>query len=133
MRTSAIDEVHRLHQFFESWLSSSAEDPDGWNNFMATLAPSFEMVVPSGAVLPRDAVSAGLEMARGSVPGLRIEIHNAVNTWERDDIAVVRYEEWHVHETAGNKRVSTAMFQTDAAAPSGWHWLSVHETWTENG
>ncbi len=62
------------------------------------------------------------------MPDVAIEIRNAAVLHQTDQLAVVRYEEWQIHPTDGNQRVSTVVLVADTVAPLGWSWLALHET-----
>ncbi len=135
----AVQEVVRQHDFIEQWLGGQGATEAGWQVFCGALADRFEMVVPDGAVVRRADLLEGFRSARGARPGVRIEIRNAalLSGGGSDDVgasvaaqtATVRYEEWQLHPTLENQRISTAVFERSEAAPLGWAWLCLHETW----
>lgn len=127
--SSALDEVQRLHVFFQNWLSSADDNEAGWQGFSDALADGFEMVVPDGRRLTRIDLLASFGAARGTRPGVQIEIRDAVVLNESTDTATVRYEEWQLHEEFGNQRISTAVLRQSEVAPLGWVWLALHESW----
>lgn len=129
MTASAIDEVRRFHIFVEQWLSGTSNAETGWRLFEDSLAETFEMVVPQGPSVPREQLLKSFASARGSRPGVRVEIRNERVLYESADLCLVRYEEWQLHEESSNQRVSTALFARSSEAPLGWSWLAVHETW----
>ena len=61
-------------------------------------------------------------------PGVLVEIRNGQTIHATADLEIVRYEEWQLHESRGNQRVSTAVFAADERMPLGWRWLTLHET-----
>lgn len=131
MVASPIDEIVRQHEFIEAWLAGREDAPpesfaDG---FVASLAADFSMVSPDGSVTDRTALLAGFHAARGAAPGLRIEIRAAAVVDSGADRATVRYEEWQFAPDSSNVRVSTALLAPDPAAPLGWAWRALHETW----
>ncbi len=128
MTSSAIDEVRRLHVFIEQWLSGGPVEEDGWQRFEDSLADQFEMVVPAGDIVSRAELLVEFSKAHGVASGVEIEIREAAILYSGGDLSVVRYEEWQLHESLSNQRVSTAVLGKDAAAPGGWSWLALHET-----
>lgn len=128
MGFTPIDEVVRQHVFIEAWLDGRAGDED-WGSFDRALAPSFSMVIPEGVATAREDLVGGFRQAKGSVPGLRVEIRNAVVVDRSDERVSVRYEEWQTSPDGANQRVSLAVFKPDDRAPIGWAWQCLHETW----
>lgn len=127
MEHPALAEVRRQHVFIENWLAGSGS-PD-WDLFATALDDDFEMIVPEGTTIPKHDLLEGFRSARGTRPGMRIEIRNARVLEQHSDRAVVRYEEWQLDPTGANQRVSTACLQASKQAPLGWVWTTLHETW----
>ncbi len=128
MDNSPIDEVRRLHVFIEAWLSGGDADEHGWQGFAAALADDFTIVTPAGATVARADLLAGFRAARGAMPNMTVEIRNASEVHEADGLVIIRYEEWQLHPTMANQRISTAVFTPAPDAPTGWSWLALHET-----
>ena len=127
---TALDEVVRQHVFIEAWLAGTADrNGDGWQAFVDSLDDRFVIVSPSGATEEKVKLLEGFGSAFGAVPDLRIEIRNGVRMHRTNELEVVRYEEWQLHEEAGNQRISTAVFVAAPSAPLGSRWLTLHETW----
>ncbi len=124
----AIDEVVRQHVFIEAWLSGRTSDAREWQQFADVLDDDFVIVPPSGIAEPKPALINRFHAACGAAPGVTVEIRNAQTIHATGDVEVVRYEEWQLHETRGNQRVSTAVFVADDRMPLGWRWLTLHET-----
>jgi hypothetical protein len=125
----ALDEVVRQHVFIEGWLAGTVDrGGDGWRTFADVLDDGFVIVPPSGVAEPKAQLLERFEPAYGAAPGVRLEIRNGTLVHSSAEIEVVRYEEWQIHETRGNQRVSTAVFAADEATPLGWRWLTLHET-----
>ena len=125
---SAIDEVVRQHVFIEAWLAGMDNDEAGWQQFADVLDDEFVIVPPTGIAQPKPALLERFHAAQGAAPGARVEIRNAELVYVTDDTQVVRYEEWQLHDTRGNQRVSLAVFAADPAMPCCWLWLALHET-----
>ena len=123
-----IEEVHRLHRFIEAWMSGQEVPEDSWSEFARSLAPTFEMVVPTGTARDRNQVLEGFGQARGAAQGVTVEIRAAVELYRSDGLAVVRYEEWQLHPSQSNQRVSTVVLGEHGEIPGRWWWLALHET-----
>jgi hypothetical protein len=128
MAHSPIDEVQRQHVFIEAWMAGDPVADTDWREFEESLDDSFAIVSPAGNEASRQHLLEGFSGACGVLPGVSIEIRNANVLHQLDGVAVVRYEEWQLHPTAGNQRISTVVFVEDQAAPLGWSWLALHET-----
>ena len=63
---------------------------DGWQQFERSLGRSFVIVGPGGSEVGRDDLLMGFETARGVMPGVAIEICNAVVLFESDEVVIVR-------------------------------------------
>ena len=125
---SAIDEVVRQHVFIEAWLAGTENGDAGWQLFGDVLDDEFVIVPPTGAAQSKSALLERFHAARGAAPGARVEIRNAELVHVTDEVQVVRYEEWQLHDERGSQRVSLAVFAADPAMPCGWRWLALHET-----
>ena len=123
----AVAEVVRQHVAIQGWLSGA--NASAWDSFVAALDEAFEIVTPDGETVAKPVVLEGFRAAFGADPGITIEIRDARVVAETDAIAVVRYQEWQSQCAAPNRRVSTAVLARDDAAPVGWAWISLQETW----
>lgn len=126
----AIQEVIDLHAFFEAWLGGALPDDDAtFARFTAATDPAFTLISPAGAVMTHAAVVAWIRHAHGTRRGFRL--------WTTDHIlqdatatrALVTYLEWQTHDEVTTCRISSACFVADGAAPHGYRWRHVHETW----
>ena len=118
-------EIEELHQFFADWYHGQAESID---RVERALADDFTMVSPSGALVARAEVIAGIVENRGKTT-IGIEVRQIQVRLIDDDEALATYEEWHHHADYSTSRQSSALFSRDSAAPHGWSWRHVHETW----
>jgi hypothetical protein len=123
----AVAEVVRQHVAIQDWLSGA--NASAWDSFVAALDARFEIVTPGGETVAKPALLDGFRAAFGTDPAIRIEIRDAHVVAETDEVAVVRYEEWQSQCAAPNQRVSTAVLVRDRAAPLGWAWIALQETW----
>jgi hypothetical protein len=125
-------EIKRLHDFFVSYYTGETDDS---SPFIDALAPDFEMVGPDGDVLGRGAVVSLVEgKARAYGPGtFAIDIRNVVLVESGDGYALVRYEEHQRTPDDDTARLSSAFLRSDAGAPGGLAWKTVHETWLSGG
>lgn len=124
---TALDEVIRQHVFIEAWLAGTA-DRSGWQQFADVLDDRFVIVPPTGIAEPKPRLLERFEPAFGAAPGGKVEIRNGISVFRSDELEVVRYEEWQLHDERANQRVSTAVFVASEVAPLGWSWLTLHET-----
>lgn len=125
IRDLVADEVEALHAEFERWFHGTADSLD---RVERALAHDFLFVAPSGAVVPRAELLAGLLDARGARP-LSIRIENVEVKWQRGDVVAATYEEWQSQAGHTIGRQSSVVMERDDAAPGKFRWLSVHETW----
>lgn len=123
----AVGEVVRQHIAIQDWLSGA--DASAWDSFVGALDDGFEIVTPDGETVAKSILLDGFRAAFGADPGITIEIRDAHVVAETDGVAVVRYEEWQSQSAAPNRRVSTAVLARDDAAPVGWAWITLQETW----
>lgn len=120
-----VAEIEELHRCFEGIFAGDAAP---LARVDAALAPSFSMVPPSGQVVPRASVIAGLTGAVGS-GAMTIRIVNPRLLWSDGRSALAVYEEWQDSTDGTTARQSSVLFEVDAAAPGGLRWIWVHETW----
>jgi len=114
-------------------MSGTDVDALGWQNFGDSLGEGFEMTTPDGDSIARSDLLVSFEQARNALPGVKIEIRNSKELLRSPTMAVVRYEEWQLHPTGANQRVSTVVLQAAAQAPGSWLWVALHETRLEPG
>ncbi len=130
---AAVEEVVDLHRFFAAWFRAELPDTDeAFHRFDRAMAPDFEMVVPSGARITRPDLVAGLRQAHGSWredAEASIEVRDAEARPLPEGLVLVSYEEWQRGDGGWKGRRSTALLRPSAAAPGGFLWLHVHETW----
>lgn len=129
---SSVEEIERLHACFVEWYRSEG-DRSTFDRIAAALAPEFEMVVPDGSIVDREAVLESIESAEGSYrdSSFDITIESPEPILVDDDRAVVRYIEHQEQPDEENRRISTAVLAADSSGPDGIVWLAVHETWIE--
>lgn len=128
--SAAVDEVVALHDFFERWFRGDLPASDAaFARLEGALAPDFTMVGPSGAVTGREPLLRALRGAHGTRPGVLISVERAVETITTPALVVVRYEEWQTEGDETTARRSTALLEPAPAAPGGFLWRAVHETW----
>lgn len=120
---NAIEEVIEHHRFIESWLNGTAT---GLGGFFDMHTPDFTWYDPDGAMLTLRDLRTAMEKAHGTVPGLHIQIVEPRVLLDRDDLAVVTYEEHHPDST----RRAVAIMVPAPDARNGLLWRSLHETWT---
>jgi hypothetical protein len=127
LEQAALREIEALHARFARWLGQGVGD---LSHAEATLAPSFRMITPDGALRDRDAVIALLRQARGRFGSdFSIEIDEAAARAIGDDHVLASYVERQQRAGIVNTRRSSALFHADPAAPCGVVWLHLQETW----
>lgn len=158
LRGRAAAEVVALHAFFEDWFAGRLPDSDAaFARFADGLDPDFEIVTPRGEALARRALLEALRAAHGRV-ARRIEVE-VLEVRRLGALALVCYHEWQAEgsppspsasreagapgapgesrapgaSAAWKGRRSAALLRDDPAAPGGWRWLYVHETWLPGG
>jgi len=127
---SCLSEIEDLHAFFEAWLAGRAE-VDDLHRCEGVLDGNFQLVVPSGEVLEKARLLAGIRAEKGGRgPSFRITTQNVHSRALSEDLRLVVYEE-HQWLAGGqtNQRVSSALFRSREGTPHGVEWLHVHETW----
>ena len=135
MDTASIaTEVDRLHQFFVAWFSGTADNDPAVleRELLSALGPELRYVLPGGECLARATLAEGLGQAHGINPEFRIKIDEVRLTASQGSLCVATYREWQrgaKNSAPENGRMSTAVFETDGAAPGGLRWLHIHETW----
>lgn len=126
-------EVETLHRFFVEWFSGTLPNTDEtWSRLEDSLAPGFALVAPSGELLEQAPLLASLRRMHGHhgpETAFRIEVRDLACRHVTDDFVIATYVEWQTLRGKEASRVSTAVFQRDAASPRGLRWLHVHETW----
>ena len=126
------EEIERLHDFFVAWYTGETGD---FEPMAAAIADDFEMIGPDG---DRVGATGVLEMVREihdeyDIGEFDIDIRNVEMVDAGDGYAVTRYEEWQTTPEGESGRLSTALFHTDDEAPAGFSWVTVHETWLDEG
>lgn len=135
-----LREIVELHELFEQWLGAdtsgraAAATGDAaadatMDRLERALCPDFAMVTPSGKVVGREALVSGLAAARGSRPGLRIEIQDPSLVAETPTLTVARYTEVQHSEGNTTRRVSSVVFERSEGGGNGLGWLHLHESW----
>lgn len=127
---AAIREVIDRHDAFVLWFSGVG-DEDVFAGIERVLGPTMVMVDPSGALIRRPALVAGLRAGRGSRPKFVITVDAPETIWAREDAALIAYIERQDIDGQTSARWSTALFTKDDGAPNGVVWQHVHETWIE--
>lgn len=125
-------EVEALHRFFEDWFGARLPaDDTAFARLRASLAPGFQLISPEGQVLERQALLDGLRAAHGAEvrSGLAIAVLPGGVRSLGPGLWLVTYQEWHRRGDESRGRQSSAVLEEHAAAPGGFVWRHVHETW----
>ena len=121
------DEVADLHRFFEDWFRGGGQRTI--DEFSNRLDAKFTIVGPTGNKHDKAEIVRAVEESAGS--------HDvAITTTDAtlDHFMPVLIGTYHEHqEFRGEEthRIATVTMVTDVSTPTGYRWLSVHETWIE--
>lgn len=134
--TDYREEVESLHAFFVDWYTGVADSED-FQALEDALAPSFEMIPPTGAIADRETVTSAVREAFDTYEqgSFDIEIRDVEVVEQYDQTALVRYEEWQDDAGEESGRLSTALFtieETTNESPTV-EWRYLQETWLEQG
>jgi hypothetical protein len=126
-----LDEIERLHRFFECWLGDAATDPAEFARIEPAWPSDFTLIAPDGAVLDRAAVTGWLRQARGvhadPAAPFRIEIRDAaVRLALHGGFRLCTYDEWQSVRGVESLRRSTALLE---ARDDAVLWRHLQETW----
>jgi len=125
LMTEVKDEIAALHDEFRAWFRGESDDP---SRMEASLAPDFTFITPQGAMIYRDELMQSLLGGRGAKK-IHIRTDNVDVHWAEGNAILATYEEFHVHADYTTVRHSTVLLTRHAAAPGGFLWRHVHETW----
>jgi hypothetical protein len=119
-------ELDEIHLEIQALFDGSADD-GALQRIVARFAPSFTLVMPSGAVLDLDALRETFAKLRGARPGSQITIRDMEIVAQYPAGAVVKYREYQRDDTGtANVRRSTAVLESDAQGKVTW--LHLQET-----
>ena len=131
---AAVAEVEALHAFFVRWFMWTVPETETeFERFSSALVADFEMVVPSGARLEREAVLSGVRQGYGQWrgdEGSAIEVREAKARPLGGGLVQVSYEEWQRRGGEWKARRSVALLRR--TRERGIQWVYVHETWIAN-
>jgi len=125
MTDTAINEVVRLHEFFEAWYAG--EPGRSIDEFTDALDDLFSIVTPNGSVMSRDEIAEAVAGGFQKRP-VEITVEN-FHVTEVGTAVVCRYDEVQTSNGSQTRRVSTAVLERDSETPGGLRWITVHETW----
>ena len=116
------EDVVRHHNLLAEWLGHGTDE--ALEKLHAEHTADFTLVTIDGEVLDRDTLMAALSGARGTQPGLRIEISDVTVVAQLDDATLVRFRETHrVQDRVTARQVSALLRDYDRM-----RWAYVHET-----
>lgn len=129
-----IREVIDLHDFFEAWLGGALPENDAeFSRFTAATAPDFTLISTEGEEMAYDAVSTWIRQAHHTRPGFRLWTTDHRIRYSDEQNVLVTYAEWQERDGVTTRRISSAWFTASSAAPNGFLWRHVHETWIAPG
>jgi hypothetical protein len=122
------EEIADLHGFFDDWFAGRA----GRNisEFADRLDPGFTIVNPHGEVVGKEAL-VGVFQQRFGAYAVAITTSGATLAMT-EPVLLGTYEE---HRRTGDEMtrlIATVAMVVDEQTPTGYRWLSVHETWIED-
>jgi len=124
-------EIRRLHVALEAWFHGSMAAERFDRELAEPLHPAFEIVMPSGTRLGRDAMLDGLRAGHGANPDFRITIEEPrlLGTWPGLILAgYVELQTGARNSAAENRRRSTVLFEVGPRML----WRHLHETGLES-
>lgn len=122
------DEIADLHRFFEDWFSGSGDRTI--DEFSCRLDSAFSIVGPGGRKHGKEDIVRAVEARSG---GYDVAITTSdVSLSLTDPVLVGTYRERHDFKGETTIRLSTVVMVADESVPTGYRWLSVHETWIED-
>lgn len=125
-------EIVRTHCFIEHWFSGQIEQTErSFTQFSAALAARFTIISPPGTMLTKDALTAQIWQAHGTVPKpFSIEIRELNCRFVIESLCLMTYQQHGLETTA---RLSSALFRKPIDPDSKPQWLHLHETWLPIG
>ncbi len=125
LSSAVAAEIAALHVEFERWLRGESDD---LGRIEASIGAGFTFISPRGDLVSRSQKLSNIREGHGA-RSIRIRIENPGVAWNEGDAVVATYEEWHDHAEYTTARISTVLLTRDDAAPGGFLWRHVHETW----
>jgi hypothetical protein len=121
------EEIADLHSFFGDWFAGKSDRTIG--EFADRLDAGFTIVGPHGEAHGKAHIVALVE---GRFGAYDVEITTSeAHVTIMDPVMVGTYEEHHRSGDATTRRIATVAMVEDHRTPTGYRWLSVHETWVE--
>jgi CDGSH-type Zn-finger protein len=123
-----VDEIADLHRFFQDWFTGRRDRAVG--EFSDRLDPGFTIVDPGGTKHGKDQIVDAVEARAG---GYEVAITTDQARLEQTETVLIgTYRERHDFKGNTTLRVATVEMVADESVPTGFRWLSVHETWVED-
>ena len=122
------DEVADLHQFFEDWFRGTGGR--SINDFADRLDAGFVIVNPGGHRLSREQIISVVEARAGGYDTAITTTHATLAMSE--PVLIGTYREHQEFKGETTHLVATVAMVADTSTPTGYRWLSVHETWFED-
>ena len=127
----AIKEVLDFHKFLVNAFAGNLDDDPLVR--LAGFHRNFTYILPEGGVIGYETLSGVMPSWRGAQPNIQIAIKILQSYQCGEDSCIVLYEEHQVGAASGdNSRISSALFLSEPAAPSGVVWRHLHESWLPN-
>lgn len=138
LRESARQEIRQLHFFFQEWFNGRLpQDEASFARFTQVMAEDFSFIAPSANSIDR----AGLVQALWQGHG-RDLAEGGSRVWTENEqlrpldpsgqgLWLGVYDEHQLQNGKHSIRRSSVILSPDTAAPLGWVWRHVHETWLQ--
>jgi hypothetical protein len=122
------DEIADLHRFFDDWFAGRAGR--SISEFADRLDPDFTIVTPQGEVVGKEALVGVFEERFGAY-SVAITTSGA-SLAMTEPVLLGTYEEHRRSGEEMTRLIATVAMVVDEQTPTGYRWLSVHETWIED-
>jgi hypothetical protein len=122
------DEIADLHRFFEDWFAGRGDRTI--NEFSSRLDAGFTIVDPGGNKHGKDRIVRAVEARMGGYDVVITTDQESLD--QAEPVLIGTYRERHDFKGNTTLRVATVAMAADESVPTGYRWLSVHETWVED-
>lgn len=138
LRESARQEIRQLHFFFQEWFNGRLpQDEASFARFTQVMAADFSFIAPSANAIDRASLVQALWQGHG-----RDLAEGGSRVWTENEqlrpldpsgqgLWLGVYDEHSLQNGKHSIRRSSVILSPDTAAPLGWVWRHVHETWLQ--
>jgi hypothetical protein len=122
------DEIADFHRFFQDWFTGRGDRTI--NEFSSRLDAGFTIVDPGGNKHGKDQIVRAVEARAASYDVTITTDQESLD--QAEPVLIGTYRERHDFKGNTTLRVATVAMAADESVPTGYRWLSVHETWVED-